>query len=247
MRRRVCALALALALVAACSSGASERTKALGDDDAARLSQVLSRNYDGKGATFVATLPVRAGTTLSLRGEVDWEHHRGRADVTWSGNAAPGRVVEVAWANDTIVERLPGLADALAAAGRPAATWAARPADAPNGILDRAVQVVAKLSAQQRDNPVLLQQDERAGWLRTVTIEGTKLDVYRYGDGLTFWVGVDDGRLHQVEGGLAGFAGPLAVAFPTGGPQDVLGPKSADVVLVDDVRALYDRLNPAPR
>ena len=246
--RRLGALAVPLVLaVAACSSGTSARAKALGDDDAARLSQVLSRNYDGKGATFVATLPVRAGTTLSLRGEVDWEHHRGRADVTWEGNPAPGRVVEVAWANDTIVERLPGLADALTAAGRPAATWVARPADAPNGILDRSVQFVAKLSSQQRDNPVLLQQDERAGWLRTVTIEGTKLDVYRYGDGLTFWVGVDDGRLRQVEGGLAGFAGPLAVAFPTASAQDVLGPKSADVALVDDVRALYDRLNPAPR
>ena len=121
-----------------------------------------------------------------------------------------------------------------------------RPADPQNGILDRVVQFVAKLSAAQRDNPVLVQQDPRAGWVRAEELEGTAVDVYRYGDGLTLWVGTD-GRLRRVEGGLAGFAEPLVVRFLTAGEQPVLGPRSVDVVLIDDVRAVYERLNPAPR
>jgi hypothetical protein len=244
----VAALACAVvACVAACSSGTPARAARLSDEDASRLSQVLAKNYDAGGATFVASLPVEPGVTLSLAGEVDFAGHRGRADVTWSGNPAPGRVVEVAWSEDALAERLPGLADALTGAGKPPAAWVGRTADPAAGVLDRVVQFVARLSSTQRDNPVLVQQDERAGWLRSVTIEGTAMDVYRYGDGLTFWVGVDDGRLHQVQGGLAGFAGPLAVAFPTVGPQAIPGPRRAEVVAVDDVRALYDRLNPAPR
>lgn len=246
MRRSLAAASLVVIVSAACSSSANPRAARLSDDDAARLSQVLARNYDGKGATFTATLTVRAGTTLGLQGEVDWDGHRGRADVTWIGNPAPGRVVETAWSGDTIAERLPTLAQALTDAGRPAANWVGRPADPQNDILDRVVQFVAKLSATQRDNPVLVQQDPRAAWLRAEKLDGAVVDVYRYGDGLTLWVGAD-GRLRRVEGGLAGFAGPLVVRFLAAGEQQVLGPKSIDLVLIDDVRAVYDRLNPAPR
>lgn len=247
MASLVAAGALALA---ACSSGGgadAARAKALGDDDAAVLSQVLSRNYDAKGATFAASLLVRDGMTLTLQGEVDWVGHRGRADVRWEGNDAPGRPVEVAWAGDTVVERLAGLGPALAAEGAPAAVWVGRPADTANGILDRAVQFVAKLSATQRDNPVLLQQGGKGAWVRTEKLDGAPVDVYRYGDATLFWVRVDDRRLVRVEGTLAGFAGPLVVRVLTTGEQAVLGPKTADVALVDDVRAVYDRLNPPPR
>lgn len=250
MRLRLAAVAAVALVLAACSSGGgadAARAEALTDDDASVLSQVLSRNYDGKGATFAASLLVRPGTTLTLQGEVDWVGHRGRADVRWDGNDAPGRPVEVAWADDTIVERLDGLVPALAAAGLPAATWVGRPADTTNGILDRAVQFVAKLSATQRDNPVLLQQDGRGAWVRTEALDGAPVDVYRYGDATRFWVRADDRRLVRVEGTLAGFAGPLVVKVLTTGEQTVLGPKAADVALVDDVRAVYDRLNPAPR
>ncbi len=242
--------AAAVALLVGCSSGGGAdeaRAASLSDDDAAVLSQVLSRNYEGKGATFAASLLVRAGTTLTLQGEVDWAGHRGRADVQWAGNDAPGRPVEVAWADSTVAERLTGLAAALTQAGRPAATWVARPADTTNGILDRAVQFVAKLSSTQRDNPVLLQQDAKAAWVRTEKLDGAAVDVYRYGDATTFWVRADDHRLVRVEGTLTGFAGPLVVRVLTAGEQQVLGPKSADVALIDDARAVYDRLNPAPR
>jgi hypothetical protein len=249
--RRTAAAALVAGLaLAACSSGGgadAARREALGDDDAAVLSQVLSRNYDGKGATFAASLLVRPGTTLTLQGEVDWVGHRGRADVRWDGNDAPGRPLEVAWANDAVVERLAGLPAALAQAGRPAAVWVGRPADTANGILDRAVQFVAKLSATQRDNPVLLQQDGKGAWLRAEKLDGATVDVYRYGDGTTFWVRADDRALVRVEGALAGFAGPLVVRLLAAGEQRVLGPKAADVAVVDDVQDLYDRLNPPPR
>lgn len=244
------AAALLVAGLAACGggdSGDAERAGSLGDDDAAVLSQVLSRNYEGKGASFAATLLVRPGTTLTLQGEVDWVGHRGRADVRWDGNDAPGRPVEVAWAGSTVVERLEGLPAALAAAGLPAATWVGRPADTETVILDRVVQFVAKLSATQRDNPVLLQQDGRGAWVAAEKLDGAVVDVYRYGDGTRFWVRADDARLVRVEGDLAGFAGPLVVRVLAAGAQEVRGPRSADVAIIDDVRAVYDRLNPAPR
>lgn len=249
LRRAAAVLATALTAAACASGGGADdaRAQALGDDDAAVLSQVLSRNYEGKGATFAASLLVRPGTTLTLQGEVDWVGHRGRADVRWDGNDAPGRPVEVAWANDTVVERLAGLAPALTQAGRPAAAWVGRQADTTNVVLDRSVQFVAKLSATQRDNPVLLQQDGKGGWLRTEKLDGAAVDVYRYGDATTFWVRADDHALVRVEGALAGFAGPLVVRVLTTGEQQVLGPKAADVALVDDVRDVYDRLNPPPR
>ena len=219
----------------------------LTDEQAGRLSQVLSKNYELQGATFTAAAPVQAGMTLQLAGEVDWVKHRGHAAVTWVGNPSPGRVVEVFWSESQVLERLPGLAPALTAAGKPAAGWTVRAADTGTYAIDRVLELVTKLASQQRDNPVLLQQHVGTGWLRADTLRGAKVDVFAYSEQVRHWVGVDDGRLLRVEANIGGFPQATVVDLLVTGPQTVLGPKTVDVVPIADVQDVYERLNPPPR
>jgi hypothetical protein len=219
----------------------------LTEEQAGRLSQVLSRNYELQGATFTAAAPVQAGMTLRLAGEIDWVKHLGHAAVSWQGNPAPGRVVEVFWSDREVLEQLPGLAAARTAAGEPAANWTARPVDTTTSALDRVLDLVTKLASEQRDNPVLLQQHAGTGWLRADTLRGTKVDVFAYSDQVRHWVSTDDGRLLRVEAQIGGFAQATVVDLITAAPQTVLGPKTADVVPIADVKDVYEQLNPPPR
>ena len=235
------------------SEGASDRKPAAGtvtpltDEQAGRLSQVLSKNYEGKGARFTVAAPVSAGMTLRLAGEVDWVRHLGHAAVTWEGNPAPGRVVEVYWSESEVLEHLPGLDTALTAAGKRPATWTSRPVDTKANALDRVIELVTKLASQQRDNPTLLQQHAGTGWLRTDTLRATAVDVFAYSAQVRHWVGVDDGRLLRVEADIGGFPQATVVDLLAVGAQTVRGPRTSDVVAIDQVKEVYERLNPAPR
>jgi len=250
-RRVLVAVSMTVALVAlvACSSSSntSATPKPLTEDQASVLSQVLFKNYDSKGSTFTLAAPVRPGLTLRLAGEVDWVAHVGHAQVTWEGNPAPGRVEEVFWRDTDVVERLPGLADELTKAGKPAGTWMARPPDTKNNGLDRALELVVKLASQQRDNPVLLRQQAGTGWLRKDRTQGRAVDVYAYTDKIRHWVATDDGRLLRLEAEIGGFTQATIVDITSVGEQKILGPKRVDVVPIASANDIYERLNPPPR
>ena len=229
------------------SRPAARTVTPLTDEQAGRLSQVLSKNYEGKGATFTVAAPVSAGMTLRLAGEVDWVRHLGHAAVTWEGNPALGRVVEVYWSQSEVLEHLPGLDTALTAAGKRAATWTSRPVDTKTYALDRVIELVTKLASQQRDNPTLLQQHVGTGWLRADTLRDAKVDVFAYSAQVRHWVGVDDGRLLRVEADIGGFPQSTVVDLLAAGAQTVRGPRTSDVVAIDQVKDVYERLNPPPR
>ena len=232
---------------AAGTKSAQGKVTPLTDEQTGRLSQVLSKNYEGKGATFTVVAPVSAGMTLRLAGEVDWVRHLGHAAVTWEGNPAPGRVVEVYWSEREVLEHLPGLDTALTAAGKRSATWASRAVDTKTYALDRVIELVTKLASQQRDNPTLLQQHAGTGWLCADTLRDTKVDVFAYSAQVRHWVGVDDGRLLRVEADIGGFPQATVVDLLAAGAQTVRGPRTADVVAIDQIKDVYERLNPPPR
>jgi hypothetical protein len=94
---------------------------------------------------------------------------------------------------------------------------------------------------------VLLQPHAGTGWLRSDTLRDTAVDVFAYSTQVRHWVSVDGGRLLRVEADIGGFSQATVVDLLSPGKQTVRGPKKIDVVPIDQVTDVYERLNPPPR
>src|SRR3954468_15265436 len=130
MRSRVLlpVLGLVTALVTACSAddGAARRTgDAVTRDEAGTLAGLLHRDYTRAGADFVVTAPYGEDTVLTLTGEVDFRHEIGRARaVTSFGDARADDVRSIVFTDEDLwIGDVPGLPEALTAAGVPGGTY----------------------------------------------------------------------------------------------------------------------------
>jgi hypothetical protein len=234
----VVVVALALAL-AACSSSdsAAPTTSALTAEQANRLANVLFDNYDGGGATFQVATASADGGTVNMTGEVDWQGHFGHATVSAKGTEAG--VTEVYWSEETVLEQRPELNRVLVAAGRAPTTFVARTPDPANRDLDRAIAIVAGLASEQRDNPLLIQQETGSSFVRNDTLRGVEVEVLRYGTRNLYWIDAATGLLLRFEGNSAAGGQPVVVDILQRGPQTITGPIATDVVGIDLVRDFY--------
>jgi hypothetical protein len=153
---------LAAVLLAGCTAEAATRT--VGDGvttaEAAVLAELLHRNHEEGGADFVVTAPYREGVVLTLTGEVDFRDGVGRAQaVTTFGTDREDDVRTVFFTADEVwTGDVPGLAEALADAGDPTATYLRREltttaADAEPLLSDVLVTLLLRLSAESADEP----------------------------------------------------------------------------------------------
>lgn len=243
--RRIGWLIAVVGLVACGGGGTAGRGKErpLTADDAARLSQVLFKDYEAKGAKFSLVTPLGTGFTLQLDGEIDWANHVGHALVHFTGAtaavAAPKHPVEVVWNTVEVLERIPAVNDALTSAGRPGVTFVARPADVAGQQIDSAIEVVTKLASPQRDNPQLLQQHAASAFMRPDTLRNAAVSVYRYTERSRYWVATDDGRLMRAELDRANTIGTTVVDLLSLGSQTIAIPSKSVVVQRTDIAALY--------
>ena len=154
---------LALALLAGCTSaGGADRTAGdpVTEEEAQALAGLLQRNMQHGGADFVATAPYGEDSVLTLTGSVDFRNDVGRAQAVTSfgdGSAEDTRTLfftpEDVWTGD-----VPGLTDALAAAGDPEAAYLRRPvttgtADGTPLLVDAVTGLLLNLSARTADDP----------------------------------------------------------------------------------------------
>jgi hypothetical protein len=160
-RARLVVPALAIALLAACTSGS--RVRPVGDAvtpvEAAALGELLHRDFEQGGAGFVVTAPYGPGAILTLTGDVDFRHFVGRAQaVTRFGDGHPDDTRTVFFTpTDLWVGDVPGLSAALAKAGSPKGAYLRRPlaaptATAPSPLLDVLAQMVVGLSSTSSDD-----------------------------------------------------------------------------------------------
>jgi hypothetical protein len=162
-RSLLVALGLTLSLIAGCSSDSDlDRNPGdpITDAEAGALAELLHRNFTRGGADFVVTAPYADDVVLTLTGEVDFQSSVGRAQAVTSfpdGRADDVRTLffsdEDVWFSD-----VPGLADALAADGAPAATYLRRPVttgseDVEPVLLDVLLEILLDLSSRTADDP----------------------------------------------------------------------------------------------
>src|SRR3954469_10999146 len=124
------------------------------------LSQVLYADRQQGGADFEVSAPFAEGAVLTLTGEIDFSRGIGRAQaVTHYTNGQPEESRTLFFTETDLWQGdVPGLADALTAAGLPAAHYARRPIATTNGsgpasLPDGLVQMAPRLPARSADDP----------------------------------------------------------------------------------------------
>ena len=207
MRRRVLlpALGLVAALVTACSSGDADRRPGdpVTQQDADTLAGLLHRNLLHAGADFVVTAPYGHDTVLTLTGDVDFRHAIGRARaVTTFGDGRADDVRTLVFTDEDLwIGDVPGLSDALTAAGLPGGAYLHRALtagdeDATPPLVDAALELLMNLSAATDDEP---RSFLGAGytWQGQRSIDSRLTTLYGLTGGRTVAVGASDHLLTQ--------------------------------------------------
>jgi len=235
--RRLAGLVPAVALVVGltgCSGEDSERTA--GDPvtsaEAGVLAQVLSADREQGGADFVVSAPFGDDALLTLTGEVDFAGGTGRAQALTSfGDGQPDQTRTVFFTGTDLWQGdVPGLADALAAAGLPAAGYARRPlvpavegSTAP--LLDTLVQLVLGLSTAAPDGADAFADYT---WTGIRSIDGEPATLFTSGTGAQVAVAADSDLLVQYSTELPGVA--VTVTLSDHGEREISLPADTDTV-----------------
>ena len=228
-------LGLVLALVAGCG-GDDDTPRQPGDavtaEESKALAQVLYADRQAGGADFEVSAPFAEGATLALTGEIDFARDIGRAQaVTTYGNGQPDETRTLFFTADDLWQGdVPGLADALTAAGLPAATYAERPirttdASGTGSLLDVLVQMVGRLSARSADDPRSFTQYT---WSGSRSVNGQLATVFRSGTGAEIAVAAESGLLVQYVTPLQSFT--VTITLADHGEREITLPADADTV-----------------
>lgn len=206
------------------------------------MADVQFDNYDVGGARFeVATTFTVTGDTLYLSGSVDWMNHEGRATVRATG--AESGITEVWWNETVILERRPSLDAVLAGLGYESVRYLARPPATSTRQIDRAIAIVMALASEERQNPVLIQQEDGSAYLRDDTLRDSDVEVLRYGQRNQYWLSVDDATLMRFDGNSANGSAPIVVDLLQRGVQDIPRPADAEVLAIDAVPEIYESIS----
>lgn len=240
IRPRELALCVAImAMVTACGGGEAVKERPLTSDEAATMAMVQYSNMQAEGATFtVSSATTTTGDTLNMTGEVDWLNHTGHAVVTATGIEQP--VTEVQWNKNEVLERRSDLAAFFPVVNRDPRTWVSRGIDPTNRTLDRVIGILTRLSSNEPDNALLIQQQEGSAFLRTDTLRNTPANVYRYGKTSIYWLDTDTNAMLRFEGNSSSFTAPIVVDINARGPQSIALPSPEMVITVTDFKKLYE-------
>ncbi|MEU2347661.1 hypothetical protein [Modestobacter sp. NPDC049651] len=241
LRRPVAGLALglALALTAGCSSDDDAQRRA-GDpvtqSEAEVLADVLHEDFEAGGADFTLTAPFAQQATITLTGQVDFRRGIGSAQaVTRYTNGQPEESRTVFFTSSDIwFGDVPGLPDALSAAGLPPATYVKRPIASTSGtgtasLIDVLVQLVPRLSARQADDPRSI-TERGYTWRGSRSIDGQVVAVFRSGTGATIAVSADDHQLVQYVTRLPQQTFDVTITLSDHGEREITLPADEDTV-----------------
>jgi hypothetical protein len=229
------AVAVLLAVLSGCS-GDDEAPRQPGDPvtsaEADVLSQVLYADRQAGGADFEVSAPFAEGATLTLTGEVDFARGIGRAQaVTTYSDGQPEETRTLFFTQTDLWQGdVPGLADALTAAGLPPATYAKRPiattdAAGTASLLDVLVQMVGRLSARSADDP---RSFEQYTWSGSQSVNGALASMFRSGTGAEIAVSAEDQLLVQYVTKLQDF--DVTITLSDHGEREITLPADADTV-----------------
>jgi hypothetical protein len=239
----VLSLLLLIALVAGCGSDTATR-RVPGDPitpaEAEVLSGLLYRNYQAGGANFVVSAPYAEGTVLTLTGEVDFARGIGRAQgVTTYSNGQPQETRTLFFTTtDVWFGDVPGLSQALAGVGLPAASYVRRPiattgATGTASLIDVLVQLVPRLSARAADDPRSF-LERNYTWQGTTSVNGALASLFHSGTGTTIAVAADSASLLQYVTRLPDQNFDVTITLSDHGAREIELPSDAETVKAAD-------------
>ena len=242
-------LGLALAMLPACTAdddGDRRPGDAVTAAEARTLARLLHRNLERGGADFVVTAPYSEAAMLTLTGEVDFRRSVGRAQAVTSFNDGRADDTRTLFFTDGHVwfGDVPGLAESLAGAGVPNATYLRRPVttgdDTPL-LVDVLVEILLNLSARTDDDPEAFRG---AGytWEGQRSIDSRLTSLFALKDGRTVAVGASDELLTQFVTPLPGDSFEVTVTLSDHGPRRFDVPAEEETADVADHRELADSL-----
>jgi hypothetical protein len=229
---------VAAAVLAGCSGDEDERRPGdtITEAEAGVLAGLLARNTEEGGADFVVTAPFADDALLTLTGEVDFADEVGRAQaVTSHGDGREDDVRTVFFTPaDLWFGDVPGLAEALTAAGLPPAGYVWRPAavgdaEASVPLTDVLVRLVLNLSAERDDDPGAFRDGEYT-WQGPRSIDGRLGTVFGSPAGWTVTVDGSTDVLLQFVTELPGQDFPVTVSLADHGPRDIAPPAAEETV-----------------
>jgi hypothetical protein len=236
-RRPSLAAGVLLVLLAGCSDDGADRSP--GDeitaDEAEVLAGLLARNTDEGGADFVVTAPFGEDSLLTLTGEVDYADDIGRAQaVTTRGGETPDVRTVFFTADELWFGDVPGLGEALTAAGLPPAGYVRRPIAAVEGgasppLTDVLVALVLNLSAAEDDDPGTFRAGDYT-WEGQRSIDGNLSTAFASPAGWTVAVDSSTDLLLQYVTELPGQESPVTVSLTAHGPRDITPPAAEETV-----------------
>ncbi|WP_092807386.1 hypothetical protein [Klenkia marina] len=235
-------LVLAVAVLTGCSDGSSA-TRTPGDpvteEEAATLAGLLHRNFEAGGADVTVTAPYAEGTVLTLTGEIDFRQGNGRAQAVTTFRDRPDDSRTLFFSGtDLWYGDVPGLTEALAAAGRPDTTYLRRPltttrADGTSSLVDVLVQLLPRLSQRADDDPRAI-LERGYTWQGQQTVDGQLCAVYRTGSGATVVVSASDQMLVQYQTRLPDQTFDVTITLGDPGPRTITLPGDAETANAAD-------------
>jgi len=201
-------------------------------EEAQVLSQLLYADLQSGGADFEVSAPYAEGAVLTLTGEVDFSRGIGRAQaVTTYSDGQPDETRTLFFTESDLWQGdVPGLSDALTAAGLPAAGYARRPlattdSSGTASLLDVLVQMVTRLSARSADDP---RSFEKYTWVGSESVNGQLASVFRSGTGAEIAVAAESRLLVQYVTRLQDF--PVTITLADHGDREIALPADGDTV-----------------
>ncbi|MGI9185940.1 MAG: hypothetical protein ACR2J9_00200 [Gaiellales bacterium] len=226
MRRLLPLLAIGAIALAACGGSPTPQPttttepKPLTMIQAQLLASAQFLNYRNKGAEFEMEFGVTGTSShFTMQGQMNWD------DLVGNGVITPdnGQPIEVWWRTDIVVQSDPQLAALLQAADQQPVFVGHAPNTAANPI-DKACAIMLHLGSKQRDNPILVRQQEGSAYLGEADVRGTPTQILRYGEINRFWIDPKTGLMLRFAGNGKAGKSPETVDLLTHEAQTIYAP-----------------------
>lgn len=236
--RRVLVILLSLLAVIGLSSCVQESTeRQIGDPitegEATTLAGLLNRNYEAGGAAFRVVSPFAENTTFTYTGQLDFTTSTGTGTaVTDYGGLQPAESRSLYFTTDEVTfGEVPGLTDAMVAAGVPGVNFMRRQILPGQDLIDTIVALLPRLSASKPDNAAAYLERDYTFQGQT-TIDGQLAALFSFGPAQVA-VGVDEKLMLQYVTTLPNET-QVTITLSDHGEQDVQPPPADQTVSAVD-------------
>lgn len=237
--RRLLVVVLCSVAVLGLSSCVEESTeRQIGDPitegEAETLAGLLNRNFTEGGAAFRAVSPYAENTTFTYTGTLDFTTSTGTGTaVTDYNGQQPAESRSLYFNTDEMTfGDVPGLTDAMSAAGVPGVNFMRRQIFPGQDLIDTIVALLPRLAAPEPDSAAAYLERDYTFQGQT-TIDGQLAALFSFGQAQVA-VGVNEKVMLQYVTTLPGSAIQVAITLSDHGPQTVEAPPADQTVSATD-------------